>query len=76
MMNRKNIISVFLISLAGVFVWFIGFLVIMMLKFENSPQVNKVWLIITFGATIVFSVVKNIKDDVKEPDKKDKKKGE
>ena len=76
MMNRKNIISVFLISLAGVFVWFIGFLVIMMLKFENSPQVNKVWLIITFGVTMVFSVVKNIKDDDKETDKKDKKKGE
>ncbi|MBP1568149.1 MAG: hypothetical protein J6U36_05855 [Oscillospiraceae bacterium] len=76
MMNRKNIISVFLISLAGVFVWFIGFLVIMMLKFENSPQVNKVWLIITFGATMIFSVVKNLKDDGKENVKKDKKKGE
>ena len=70
MMNRKNIISVFLISLAGVFVWFIGFLVIMMLKFENSPQVNKVWLIVTFSATVIFSVVKNLKDDVKYNKKK------
>ena len=75
MMNRKNIMSVFLISLAGVFVWFIGFLVIMMLKFENSPQVNKVWLIVTFSAPVIFSVVKNLKDDVKDNNQK-KKKGE
>ncbi|MCQ2464030.1 MAG: hypothetical protein MJ095_00445 [Oscillospiraceae bacterium] len=62
-MNRKNILSVFLISLAGVFVWFIGFLVIMILKFENSPAVNRGWLIITFSATVIFSVVKNLKND-------------
>jgi len=67
-MNRKNILSVFLISLAGVSVWFIGFLVIMMLRFENSPAVNRVWLIITFSATIIFSVVKNMKNN----EKKDK----
>ncbi|WP_044975092.1 hypothetical protein [Ruminococcus sp. HUN007] len=72
MMSRKNIISVFLISLAGVAVWFVGFLVIMILKFENSPQVNKVWLIITFGATMVFSVVKNMKNDGGKDEKKDK----
>ena len=62
-MNRKNFMSIFLISLAGVSVWFIGFLVIMILKFDNSPQINKVWIIITFSATMIFSVVKNMKND-------------
>ena len=62
-MNRKNFMSIFLISLAGVSVWFIGFLVIMILKFDNSPQINKVWINITFSATMIFSVVKNMKND-------------
>lgn len=69
-MSRKNILSVFLISLAGVFVWFIGFLVIMILKFENTPAVNRWWLIISFGATVVFSVIKNMRTDSKEKNQK------
>lgn len=64
-MSGKNIRSVFLISLAGVFVWFIGFLVIMILKPENTPEINKIWIIITFSVTIVLSVVKNMKNDSK-----------
>lgn len=62
-MNRKNIRSVFLISLAGVLIWFAGFILIMVLRFENAPAVNRAWLIIAFGSTVVVSVAKNMKDD-------------
>ncbi len=62
-MSKKNILSVFLISLAGVLVWFVGFVIIMLLKFENSPEVNRGWLIIVFSGTIIMSVAKNLKND-------------
>lgn len=62
-MNRKNIRSIFLISLAGVLIWLAGFILIMVLRFENTPAVNRAWLIIVFSATIIMSVAKNMKDD-------------
>ena len=62
-MNRKNLRSVFLISLAGVMIWLAGFILIMVLRFENAPAVNKALLIISLGGTVVVSVAKNMKDD-------------
>ena len=62
-MNRKNLRSVFLISLAGVMIWLVGFILIMVLRFENAPAVNMAWLIISLGGTVVVSVAKNMKDD-------------
>ncbi|MBE6852181.1 MAG: hypothetical protein E7505_01710 [Ruminococcus sp.] len=62
-MTRKNIKSVFLISLAGVGVWLAGFIIITLLRFENAPAVNRAWLIITFLGTLVVSVARNMKND-------------
>lgn len=62
-MTKKNIRSIFLISLAGVGIWLLGFAVILLLDFENSVTVNRAWLIIMFVATLVVSVVKNMKSD-------------
>ena len=62
-MTKKNIRSIFLISLTGVGIWLLGFAVILLLDFENSVTVNRAWLIIMFVATLVVSVVKNMKSD-------------
>lgn len=44
-------------------IWLAGFILIMVLRFENAPAVNKAWLIISLGGTVVVSVAKNMKDD-------------
>ncbi len=62
-MNKKNIKSIFLISLGGVGIWLLGFALIWILDFENSLAVNKWWLIIMLAGTLIFSVVKNMKND-------------
>lgn len=66
-MTRKNIKSIFLISLAGAGIWIAGFILILILDFgENTPVVSKVWLISVFIGTLVVSVVKNMKEDKNE----------
>lgn len=62
-MTKKNIRSVFLISLAGVGVWLVGFILILLLDFENEPAINRTWLIITTIGTLAVSVAKNMKND-------------
>lgn len=63
MMTKKNIKSIFLISLIGVIIWLLGFILILVLDFKNSVSVSKGWLIMMFVGTVVVSVVKNMKND-------------
>lgn len=66
-MTRKNIKSIFLISLAGAGIWIAGFILILILDFgENTPAVSKVWLILVFFSTLIVSVAKNMKEDKNE----------
>ena len=66
-MTRKNIKSIFLISLAGSGIWIAGFILILILDFgENTPAVSKVWLILVFFSTLIVSVAKNMKEDKNE----------
>ncbi len=60
-MSKKNIKSIFLISLAGVGIWLLGLVLIFLLDFENFVAVNKAWIIIMFVGTLIVSVKKNIK---------------
>ncbi len=60
-MSKKNIKSIFLISLAGVGIWLLGLVLIFILDFENFQTVNKAWIIIMFVGTLIVSVKKNIK---------------
>lgn len=60
-MSKKNIKSIFLISLAGVGIWLLGLVLIFLLDFENFVEVNKAWIIIMFVGTLIVSVKKNIK---------------
>ncbi len=62
-MTKKNFKSIFLTSLIGVFIWLLGTILIIILKFENSAAVLKGWLIIVFLVTVTVSVVKNMKKD-------------
>lgn len=66
-MTRKNIKSIFLISLAGAGIWIAGFILILILDFgENTPAVSKGWLILVFFSTLIVSVAKNMKEDKNE----------
>ncbi len=66
-MTRKNIKSIFLISLAGAGIWIAGFILILILDFgENTPVVSKGWLILVFFSTLIVSVAKNMKEDKNE----------
>lgn len=60
-MSKKNIKSIFLISLAGVGIWLLGLVLIFVLDFENFAAVNKGWMIIMFVGTLIVSVKKNMK---------------
>lgn len=62
-MNKKNFKSIFLISLGGVGIWLLGFALIWILDFDNSLAVNKGWLFIALIGTLIFSVVKNMKNN-------------
>ncbi|MDO5559178.1 MAG: hypothetical protein Q4F95_06220 [Oscillospiraceae bacterium] len=60
-MNKKMFKSIVIISLTGVLIWLAGFILILVLNFENFTAVNRGWFIIMFAATLIFSAVKNMK---------------
>lgn len=67
-MNKKMFRSIFTISLGGVGIWLLGFSLIWILDFRNAAAVNKTWFIIMLAGTVLYSVVKNMKD-VKEDER-------